>query len=87
MELSIQAKRLSDNVLATVKEVDGEEYYCLAEILEQLHLKSGWNEKSIPVTISAKIVWGFRFSPLNLLETVFVDKKSALKLIKENSLG
>lgn len=85
MELEMKAKRLTDNVVATVKEVDGKEYYCLSEILEQLGLKGSFNEKIIPITISAKIIWGFRFDSLNLLETVFIDKNSALTLIKAHS--
>lgn len=80
--MKIKAKRLTDNILATVKEIDGEEYYCLPEILEQLGLKGGFNEKSIPATISGKIVWGFRCDSFNLLETAFIDKNSALALIK-----
>ena len=82
MDLEIKAKCLTDKILSTVKEVDGEEYYCLPEILEQLGLKGGFNEKIIPITISGKIVWGFRFDSLNFLETVFIDKNSALALIQ-----
>lgn len=85
MELEIKAKRLTGDILATVKEVDGEEYYCLPEIFEQLKLKGGFTEKNTPVTISGKIVWGFRFNSLNLLETVFIDKNSALALVKAQS--
>ena len=58
MELKIKVKRLTDNVIATVKEFENEEYYCLSEILEQLGLKSSFNEKIIPLKISAKIIWG-----------------------------
>ena len=85
MEFNIRAKRLTNEVLATVKEVDGEEYYCLPEILQQIGLKGGFNEKSIPITISAKIVWGFRADFYNLIESVFVDKKSALEIIQRQS--
>ena len=83
--MEIKVKRLTDNILATVKEIDSEEYYCLPEILGQLGLKGGFNEKIIPLAISGKIVWGFRFDSLNLLETVFLDKNSALTLIKAQS--
>ena len=84
MEVGITLTKLNEKILATVKEVDGERYFCLAEILEQLHLKGGFNEKSIPVEISGKIIYSFRTSDcLNLLETVFIDESSAKKLIEE----
>lgn len=85
MEVGITLTKLNEKILATVKEVDGERYFCLAEILEQLHLKGGFNEKSIPVEISGKIIYSFRTSDcLNLLETVFIDESSAKKLIEEH---
>ena len=86
MEVGITLTKLSEKILATVKEVDGERYFCLAEILEQLHLKGGFNEKSIPVEISGKIIYSFRTSDcLNLLETLFIDEVSAKKLVKKHS--
>ena len=82
--MKIVMRRLADNIIATVKEVDNEEYYCLSEILEQLGLKAKcFNEdEKKPITISGKIVWGFRSDSLNFLETIFIDKESVLALIK-----
>ena len=86
MEVGITLTRLNEKILATMKEVDGERYFCLAEILEQLKLKGGFNEKIIPVEISGKIIWSFRTSDCrNLLETVFIDEVSAMELIKKHS--
>ena len=86
MAVGITLTRLNEKILATMKEVDGERYFCLAEILEQLKLKGGFNEKIIPVEISGKIIWSFRTSDCrNLLETVFIDEVSAMELIKKHN--
>lgn len=45
MEVGITLTKLNEKILATVKEVDGERYFCLAEILEQLHLKAALTKK------------------------------------------
>lgn len=85
--MKIKLEKICDGILATVRVINGEKYYCLPEILEQLGLKStGFNEKEKkPLTISAKIVWGFRGDALNLLETVFIDENSAGELIQAQS--
>ena len=89
MKMKMRLLRLSKNVIATVKEVDGEKYYCLAEILEQLDLKAKTftdNAKE-PLEISGKIIWSYRTDTLNFYETVFIDEQSALKIIEKNSKG
>ena len=85
--MKITMEKVRDGVLATVRDIHGERYYCLPEILEQLGLKSnGFNaEEKPPLTISAKIVWGFRSDTRNLLETVFIDEKSVRELIRAQS--
>ena len=82
--MEIRLLRLSKNVIATVKEVDGEKYYCLAEILEQLDLKAKTftdNAKE-HLEFSGKIIWSYRTDTLNFYETVFIDEQSALKIIE-----
>ena len=87
MKMEIRLLRLSKNVIATVKEVDGEKYYCLAEILEQLDLKAktftdNAKEPLEISEISGKIIWSYRTDTLNFYETVFIDEQSALKIIE-----
>ena len=77
----------NQNVVATVKEVDGERYFCLAEILEQLNLKAKtFSDKAKePLEISGKIICGYRTDILDFVETVFIDEPSAFKIIEAQS--
>jgi len=88
MNFNIKLKKVykdnNINILATYLDVNGETYYCLSDILDQLHIKENWqiSKEKPPLQISAKIIWGFKFDTVNFIETVFIDEKSALDIIK-----
>ena len=88
MNFDIKLKRVykddNINILATYLDVNDETYYCLSDILDQLHIKENWqiSKEKPPLPISAKIIWGFKFDTVNFIETIFIDEKSALNIIK-----
>lgn len=88
MELNVTLKRVYKdehvNILATHLVVNGENFFCLSDILDQLHLKENRqiSKEKIPIYISGRIVWGFKFDTVNLIETLFIDEVSALNIIK-----
>ena len=77
MKLTIErVKHDGGDLGVTIKEVDGEKFYCLADIAEQTNKKSApWgNSENMPQNISGRFVWGHRFENNHYIETIFVDE-------------
>ena len=82
MELTF--KRIDAGAGAQTVTVDGEEYYCLADVMEHIGAKAKMlNEKSTHKHISGKIVWGQRLVGASLIESVFIDKEGMNRILDD----
>lgn len=82
MELTF--KRIDAGAGAQTVTVDGEEYYCLADVMEHIGAKAKMlHEKNTPKHISGKIVWGQRLVGASLIESVFIDKEGMNRILED----
>lgn len=81
MDFSIE--KLNEVPLQVLHSAEGETLYNLADIAEKLDVKPDLQNlmKQSPMHISGKIVWGWRLVGGNLIESVFVDRMCAEKLL------
>lgn len=81
--MEVRIERLRDVPLQVVHTADGDAFYNLADISEHLNVKPDLQNgmQKSPMHISGQIVWGWRLVGGNLIESVFVDRMCAEKLL------
>lgn len=82
--VTVSMKKIEGRLIQ-YREQGGEDFYCLADILDALdmkpHLIGGDIEKK-PIRISARIIWGLRKVGECFIESPFIDEESAKNMFK-----
>ncbi len=86
--MEIRLEKITPDIVAAVKLIQGKRYICLADVLEKLNLKGPdmYQHPDQVINVSGKVAWGHRLAGRNFIEALFLDEESIFQIINQKNM-